>query len=328
MRRVVLSSVVFVGLFFSMLCGDLRSVQASEKLAVLVLGTSEADSDLAENVTEVVIAYIARQGSFELAGKEEFQSSLGVDSELRGQACLEAMSCLSRAAVSLGVRRIVSGSVGTRGKQFLFSLALNNVEAGQVENRVFRLIEGDVGLLIRAVQEGISELFKPRVQPGRVEVKSVPEGARVSIDNAYLGVTPLISGTLLPGAHKVRVESENRFPWVSKVEVMPGQDLGINLTENNLPRRSRNPGRVAYVSGAMSLAALATGGFFGVLSQVNTSGSVRAEHQSDFDERDKFSKVANVSFIAGGALALISLGTFILYRDDVFGRDDDDLEGK
>jgi hypothetical protein len=161
-----------------------------------------------------------------------------------------------------------------------------------------------------------------------VEVKSIPQGARVSIDNAYLGVTPLISGTLLPGAHNVRVEAENRFPWVSKVEVMPGQDLGINLTEDNLPRRSRNPGRVAYGSGAMSLVALATGGFFGVLSQVNTSGTVRAEHQSDFDERDRFSKIANVSFITGGAMALISLGTFIFYRDDVFGRDDDELESK
>ena len=319
MRKWVLSAV-FVGLCC---CLASPAARASEKLAVLVLGTSEADSDLAENVTEVVIAYIARQGSFELAGKEEFQASLGVDSELRGQACLEAMSCLSRAAVSLGVRRIVSGSVGTRGKQFLFSLALNNVEAGQVENRVFRLIEGDVGLLIRAVQEGISELFKPRVQPGRVEVKSVPAGARVSIDNAYLGVTPLISGTLLPGAHKVRVEADNRFPWVSKVEVMPGQDLGINLIEGNLPKRSRMPGRVAYTSGALSLAALATGGFFGVLSQVNTSGSVRAEHQSDFNERSSFSDVANVSFGVGAAFALVSLGSFILYRDDIFGRDED-----
>lgn len=319
MRKVVM----FAAFGFALLAANAGVVHSSEKLAVLVLGTSEADADLAENVTEVVIAYIARQGSFELAGKEEFQARLGVDSELRGQACLEAMSCLSRAAVSLGVRRIVSGSVGTRGKQFLFSLALNNVEAGQVENRVFRLIEGDVGLLIRAVQEGITELFKPRVQPGRVEVKSVPEGARVSIDNAYLGVTPLISGTLLPGPHKVRVEAENRFPWISKVEVMPGQDLGINLTENNLPRRSRVPGRVAYTSGALGLAALAAGGFFGVLSQVNTSGNARAEHQSDLDERSRFADFANVSLIAGGALTLISLGTFVLYRDDIFGRDEE-----
>lgn len=323
MRKLILSLCTVVGLVYGA-----GAVHANEKLAVLVLGTSEADADLAENVTEVVIAYIARQGSFELAGKEEFQSRLGVDSELRGQACLESLSCLSRAAVSLGVRRIVSGSVGTRGKQFLFSLALNNVEAGEVENRVFRLIEGDVGLLIKAVEQGISELFKPRVEPGRVEVKSVPAGARVSIDNAYLGVTPLISGTLLPGAHKVRVEADNRFPWVSKVEVMPGQDLGINLTENNLPQRSRRPGRVAYTTGVLGLAALATGGFFGVLSQTNTSGNTRADAQSDFNEREDFATYANVSLITGGVLALISIGTFVLYRDDIFGRDEEDIDLK
>lgn len=316
-------SLAFLGI-----CAVSTRAVASEKLAVLVLGTTEAAADLADNVTEVVIAQVARQGSFELAGKEEFQMSLGMDSEGRGQTCLESMSCLSRAAVSLGVRRIVSGSVGTRGKQFLFSLALNNVESGQVENRVFRLIEGDVQALIKAVQTGTTELFKPRVEPGRVEVKSATVGARVSVDNAYLGVTPLISGTLLPGPHRVRVEAENRFPWVSTVEVMPGQDLGINLTEENLPRRRQTPTRVAYAAGALSLAALATGGFFGVLSQVNTSGDTRSDHQEDLRERERFSNVANISFIAGGALALISLGTVLLYSDDVFGIDEETLAGR
>ncbi len=314
-----------LSLAFLALCAVSTQAVASEKLAVLVLGTSEAAADLADNVTEVVIAQVARQGSFELAGKEEFQMSLGMDSEGRGQACLESMSCLSRAAVSLGVRRIVSGSVGTRGKQFLFSLALNNVESGQVENRVFRLIEGDVQALIKAVQTGTTELFTPRVEPGRVEVKSATMGARVSVDNAYLGVTPLISGTLLPGPHRVRVEAENRFPWVSTVEVMPGQDLGINLTDENLPRRRQTPTRVATTAGALSLAALATGGFFGVLSQVNTSGDTRLDHQEDLRERERFSDIANISFIAGGALALISLGTVLLYSDDVFGIDEETL---
>ena len=45
----------------------------------------------------------------------------------------------------------------------------------------------------------------------------------MSIDNAYLGVTPLISGTLLAGKHDVRVEADGRFPWMSQVEVRPGR---------------------------------------------------------------------------------------------------------
>ncbi len=293
-----------------------------EKMSVLVLGTSEKDSELADNVTEMIIAAVARRGAFEIAGKEEFRARLGVDSERRAQQCIDDISCLGRAAVSLGVRRIVAGSVGTRGKQYLFNLNLNNIESGKVENRVFRLIEGGVDDLIKAINGSTDELFKPKIEPGRIQVASEPVGARVSIDNAYLGLTPLISGTLLPGAHRVRVDSEGRFAWTSVVEVLPAQDLGINLTEANLPRRRRWPTRLTYASTVLAGASLAAGGFLGVLSQVNPSGETRQGAQDDFNQKQRLARGANIAFIAGGALALIAAGVALLYRDDVFGRDD------
>ena len=207
-----------------------RPARAAEKIAVLVLGSSEKEAELADNLTEVLIAYVAQHGGFEIAGKEEFRARLGVENEKRAQSCLDDISCLGRAGVSLGVRRIVAGSVGTRGKQFLFNLNLDNVEEGKVESRVFRLVEGGVEDLIRAVQEASGELFRPHVEPGKIQVATEPDGARVSIDNAYLGVTPLISGTLLAGKHAVRVEADGRFPWASRVEVLPGQELQIRLS--------------------------------------------------------------------------------------------------
>ena len=225
MKSFLCGSVLFL-----MAIAQTSPAAAAEKLAVLVLATAEKDAELADNLTEVIIARIAQRGGTEIAGKEEFRARLGVENERKAQACLDDISCLGRAAVSLGVRRIVAGSVGTRGKQFLFNLNLNNVETGQVENRVFRLVEGGVEDLIRAVQEGTDELFRPSVEPGKIQVASEPAGARVSIDNAYLGVTPLISGTLLAGKHNVRVEADERFPWTSKVEVLPGQELQIKLT--------------------------------------------------------------------------------------------------
>ena len=146
--------------------------RAGEKIAVLVLATADKDADLADNLTEVIIAYAAQHGGFEIAGKEEFRARLGVESERRTQACLDDISCLGRAGVSLGVRRIVAGSVGTRGKQVLFNLNLDNVQDGKVESRVFRLVEGGVENLIKAVQDASSELFKPARRagedPGRV----------------------------------------------------------------------------------------------------------------------------------------------------------------
>jgi hypothetical protein len=119
------------------------------------------------------------------------------------------------------------------------------------------------------------------VEPGRIQVRSEPAGARVSIDHAYLGVTPLMSNTLLPGKHKVRVEAEGRFPWLSDVEVMPGQDLGITLGPTNLPERRRWPARVAYGTAGLAGVSLAAGGFLGVLSQLNPTGSTRADVQKD-----------------------------------------------
>lgn len=296
------------------------SPAAAEKMAVLILAAADKDADLADNVTEMVIAAVARRGGVEVAGKEEFRARLGGMSDQRAQACLEEIACVGRTAVSLGVPRIVTGTVGTRGRQFLFSLNLHDVEAGKVENRVFRLIEGTQEDLITAVEGGCQELFRPKVEPGRIQVRSVPAGARVAIDNAYLGVTPLISGTLLPGAHRVRVDAEHRFPWISTVEVRAGQDLGINLTEANLPRRRRWPSYAAYGSGAAALAAVAAGGFLGVLSQVNPSGDTREAAQRDLRQKEDLARLSTGSFITGGAMAVLSAALFVAYRHDIFGR--------
>lgn len=315
MKRVgmlVLAALSMIGLPSSAL--------AAEKLAVLVLATAERDAELADNLTEVIIARVAKRGGAEIAGKEEFRARLGVENERKAQACLDDIACLGRAAVSLGVRRIVAGSIGARGKQFLFNLNLDNVESGRVENRVFRLVEGGIEDLIRAVQEGTDELFRAKVEPGHIQVSSLPEGARVSIDNAYLGVTPLISGTLLAGKHNVRVEADNRFPWTSKVEVRPGQELQIKLTPENLPQRRQWPTTAAYGTLAAAAVSFAAGGFLGVLSQLQPNGNTRYDAQQDFDQKRKFALAANISFGAGALFTVLSSYFFVHYRDDIFGR--------
>jgi hypothetical protein len=299
---------------------------AREKLAVLVLGTAEKDAELADNLTEVIIASIAQRRGVEMAGREEFRARLGVESELRAQACIDDLACLGRAAVSLGVRRIVAGTVGIRGKQYLFNLNLNNIETNRVENHIFRLVEGGVSDLIAAVQAATQELFRPRIEPGRIQLTSSPAGARVSIDNAYLGVTPLISGTLLAGKHTVRVEADGRFPWVSAVDVFPGQDLGVNVSEVNLPRRRAWPSNAAAGSAVLSGLSLAVGGFLGVLSQLPPSGATGEEVQSDFRQKQRFGTAANVAFLSGALFGAAALAFVVGYHEDIFGRSESKTE--
>lgn len=301
------------------------AARATEKMAVLVLATSDKDADLADNVTEMIIAAVAQRGGFEIAGKEEFRARLGMQSDQKGQACLDDNNCLARTAVSLGVRRIVTGNVGRRAaRQYLFSLGLVNVETGKTDNRVFRLIEGSENDLIAAVQGGTEELFRPKVEPGRIQVASTPKGARVSIDNAYLGITPLISGTLLPGTHHVRVEADDTFPWSTNVEVMSGQDLGIKLTEDNLQRRRTWPGRTAAITGSLTAVSLATAGFLGVLASLNPTGTTRSEARDDLMEKKRLAQGANYALMGGAVFGAVTSALVGIYWSDIFGRKDTD----
>ena len=101
-------------------------------MAVLVLGASEVDAELADNVTEMVIAAVARRGRVEVAGKEEFRARLGVTSEQRAQDCLEECPPASggpRCRWACGGSSPAPWAGGDR--QFLFSLNLHDVAGGQ-----------------------------------------------------------------------------------------------------------------------------------------------------------------------------------------------------
>jgi hypothetical protein len=103
---------------------------------------------------------------------------------------------------------------------------------------------------------------------------------------------------------------------------MPGQELQIKLEPDNLPARRAWPATVAYSSAILAGASLAAGGFLGVLSQLQPNGASRFEAQQDYEQRRDFATAANISFAAGAALAVVSLTYFIVYRDDIFGREE------
>ncbi|MCC7418128.1 MAG: PEGA domain-containing protein [Acidobacteria bacterium] len=62
------------------------------------------------------------------------------------------------------------------------------------------------------------------VPPGRLTAVTRPAGARVFIDDAQVGTTPLQVPAIAPGAHTVRFELDGFRRWVSTVEVKPGDN--------------------------------------------------------------------------------------------------------
>jgi hypothetical protein len=289
----------------------------TRRAAVIILGTRAATQALADNLTEVAMARVARR-RFEVVGTEEFRGRLGM---LRDpQACLQDAACLGRVAVELVVTKIVVGSLAIERNQYLFHLALWDLPSGAVENRAFRLVEGPVEDLVRNVQDATDALFVPRPEPSRIHIDSEPRGARVFLDNVFLGVTPMLSPEVLAGRHRVAVDHDHRFPWTSTVEVPPGERLEIRLTAQNLPPRRAWPAAVGASSGAAALLALGAGALLGVQSEVELADATRQDAMLDFQRRQHLGRLSTGLLISSAVLAGLSVYHFIHYRHDIFGR--------
>jgi hypothetical protein len=288
------------------------------RIAVLVLGAG-VEPDLADNLTELVIARVVKMGGFEVAGKEEFRGKLGVQDERRALACIEELACVSRAGAALGVTKVLAGTVGARGRDFLFSLSLVDLQTGRTENQTFKLVSGGVKELVEVVTVSAGKIFERRPEPGAVRVNAALTGARVYVDDAFVGTTPVRSPQLESGPHRLRVEADGHLGWARGVDVPAGRTLEIDLGANSLPEQRTWPKYAAWTLLGTAIAAAGAGGFLGVLSQEAPTGSSRGDVLADVDHKHNQALTANILFGAAGALAIASGTIFYVYRHDIFG---------
>ncbi len=69
----------------------------------------------------------------------------------------------------------------------------------------------------------------PPDAPGHLRIDTDPAGARVSIDGAPRGVTPLQVQSIPPGVYHVRIEAEGRPPWTHPVLVRPAEAVHLQV---------------------------------------------------------------------------------------------------
>jgi hypothetical protein len=65
---------------------------------------------------------------------------------------------------------------------------------------------------------------------GAVDVDSRPQGARVTVDGRYLGVTPLRVPELAAGAHRVEIDREGHRAVASTVNIVGGEVTRLAVT--------------------------------------------------------------------------------------------------
>ncbi len=291
------------------------------RLAALILKTGDVEQDLADNLTEVLIARLGTTkpiGPMELVGKEQLRARMG--DERRALACIEDVACLGHIGVEMGITRIVVGTLGKRGSGYLYNLTLYDIGSGRAENRVFELVAGEVDALISAVTATADKLFQPKVEPGAVRIASATPSALVYLDDAFIGSTPVRRDGIEPGAHRLRVEKEGHRGWMNQVDVPAGQTLQITVPLSALPPRRRWPTPFVASTAAVGAAAEVVAVVFATLSQqAPPPGQTRVAALADVDRRQKLAITADALFAGGAALLVTAVAFAIAYRKDLGG---------
>ncbi len=157
-----------------------RVAAAAERVAVLVAGATAADRDLAAVVSEVVESQVARIDA-EIAGIEELRAKMELLSETEVAACLTDLECLNRAAIALGVRHVITGTVGSSDTERFFSLEWRDMEdTSSPPRRVFRRVTGGLADLGRSAQSAVDELLRPPQLEPPPPVQAQPSPALVA----------------------------------------------------------------------------------------------------------------------------------------------------
>ena len=150
--------------------------------------------------------------------------------------------CVVEVGQLLGVRQMISGSIGKVGDIFTVSVRIIDIQTGKILNMTDYDNRGDISeMLTRGMKEVVLKLVtgKDIVAPsvfygeGSLYLSTIPPGATVTIDNRDIdGTTPLTIGNLSAGEHFVEVEKGNTF----------GRQT-VNIESNVISRATINLGK-------------------------------------------------------------------------------------
>jgi hypothetical protein len=291
----------------------------AESLGVTIVAPLERDAGLADNLSEVAMARVAQIPGRTLVGNLELRARLGAEGGTDLAACLEQAACLARVGAALGISRILTGVVRSERGRYFLNLTLTDIAADRSQGHLFREVDGPVADLVRVLVEGVDQLLDPARAPAHLQVRSAFEAARVSVDNVYLGSTPLVSGALEPGRHALRVELERHFPWRSTVLLEPGRALRLDLGPNELPARRAWPTYMAYGGGTGAVLAMTSGLVLGALARIGPSGQTREEAQMDLERRRSYGRISTSLLVGGAVVGALSALAFARYWRDITG---------
>jgi PEGA domain len=285
------------------------------RVAVLLLPTGDLDPATTDALTELLIAAIASRGATQIVGKEEIQALLGRD-DASMLACMSSVTCLGVTGVELGVREIITGTLGRREGSWIFVIERIDVRSGDTAGRVFRVVEGELGALIDALSDAVPELYVETVRPGRIVLHTASVRGEIWLDGDLIGLSEAglayRRDLVPPGVHELAVTAPGYARWERTVEVEEGATLVLDAVLLPAERHLEVP-PLTWVFGGASLATLGGAIALGVLSGAQPRGDATMRDTFEFfDAREREAIGANVLYAAAGAFLVAAVIPFVV----------------
>lgn len=289
------------------------------RVAVLILQTGASGSELADNLTEVLLVNLSTRGNFKVVGKEVVKTQLGGE-EKRVLRCVGNRTCVGTVATSLALDYLIVGTLGRLESTWMYNLYFIDAASGGERKRVHRRVTGDLAKLTRSLDNSLAELLKPRIKPGVVRVVGNVPGAKVHFDDQFAGTVPLRRAGLKPGKVRVRIEADGYYPAERTVAVAAGKTLLVRIVLARVPPRKPTwKLYLAWTAFGFSALAGAAAVTTGVLSR-KSRGTTQAALLEDLERRQKMALVANVMIGVSAAAAATWVGMLIFARKGFYRR--------
>jgi hypothetical protein len=153
--------------------GPARAAEGG-RLVVMILPAGDRDRQLADSLTEVAIAQLAKTGPRELAGLLEVRRRWQERRALR--SCLEDAACGRRFGRTMGGNRAVVGELRRQRLGFRLHLELRDLRDARQLAEAVEEVPADPEALVSGLRAALDRLFRPTLPslPPRAAVVSAP----------------------------------------------------------------------------------------------------------------------------------------------------------
>jgi TolB-like protein len=209
-------------------------------IAVIDLDAQGVEKSTAAVVTERLRSELVVVSVFRVMERAQMENILKEQGFQQTGACSDNQ-CLVAVGQVLGVKRMITGSVGKVGDLYSLTLRIIDVATGEILGVASEDCECSLKIILgqtipslaqKISREFLNESRKKQGESGfgDIHITTDPPGASVSINGTAIdGVTPLTKKNLPIGEHEIFVQKGNLIAS-KRITLMPNDLLNIELT--------------------------------------------------------------------------------------------------